>query len=234
MESADEDEGWANVSREEWLRKLDCADLFESDIHNVVLNYLAVQGFQDAAEAFAAEAQLQPEVPLDSVGRRAAIRQSVLAGDVQGAISILQALDGSILLSFPEVHFRLRQQQLCKIIADGEVERAIEFARQVVLPFVDENPAMLPQLEHAMGLLAFREASNSAFGETVSAVAREELADEVDEAILRFYDVQKEATLENILKHIKHVEAALVEKACTAPRLDFSTASQAGIAFGGD
>mmetsp|Transcript_102463 Transcript_102463/g.235074 ORF Transcript_102463/g.235074 Transcript_102463/m.235074 type:complete len:94 (+) Transcript_102463:2091-2372(+) len=93
---------------------------------------------------------------------------------------------------------------------------------------------MLPQLEHAMGLLAFREASNSAFGETVSAVAREELADEVDEAILRFYDVQKEATLENILKHIKHVEAALVEKACTAPRLDFSTASQAGIAFGGD
>mmetsp|Transcript_102463 Transcript_102463/g.235070 ORF Transcript_102463/g.235070 Transcript_102463/m.235070 type:complete len:194 (+) Transcript_102463:1624-2205(+) len=149
MESADEDEGWANVSREEWLRKLDCADLFESDIHNVVLNYLAVQGFQDAAEAFAAEAQLQPEVPLDSVGRRAAIRQSVLAGDVQGAISILQALDGSILLSFPEVHFRLRQQQLCKIIADGEVERAIEFARQVVLPFVDENVRALRHHETA-------------------------------------------------------------------------------------
>mmetsp|Transcript_32320 Transcript_32320/g.83874 ORF Transcript_32320/g.83874 Transcript_32320/m.83874 type:complete len:157 (+) Transcript_32320:370-840(+) len=96
------------------------------------------------------------------------------------------------------------------------------------------QPTMLPQLEHAMGLLAFREASSSVFGETLSVAAREELADEVDEAILRFYDVQKEATLENILKHVKHVEAVLVEKACTIPRLDFSTASQAGIAFGSE
>ena len=62
------------IPTESWLEKMDGVEMYEADLHNVILNFLTVHGFQNAAEEFVKEARLESDIPLQSVGRRSEVR----------------------------------------------------------------------------------------------------------------------------------------------------------------
>lgn len=196
-------------TKEEWLRRMEGVDLFESDVQNVVLNFLTVHGFQEAAEAFMEEAHIAPDrlqgLPLNSVGRRSEVRLALLSDQLPRATEILNELDEGILAQNPALHFRLKQQQLFKHIMEGNVDVAIEFAQTEVAPFAQERcPDMLPLLEETMGFLAFVDLTcPEAVKKAEKLAVKTSSAKAADEAILKHYDMQQESTLENLMKNLK-------------------------------
>ena len=57
------------------------------------MNYLVVEGYQDVAERFAAEAGVPSEVPLDAIGERMEVRKAVHAGRVLEAVERVNDLE---------------------------------------------------------------------------------------------------------------------------------------------
>lgn len=217
---ATDDPGYL-IPTEKWLEKMDEVELYESDLHNVILNFLTVHGFQQAAEEFVKEARLESDIPLQSVGRRSEVRIALMRDDVEEAIRILNELDTEILKSNPDVHFRLKQQQLLQVIRDGKVDEAITFAREKLGPFVQQDQSLLPLLEDTMGLLAFNDLSKPGAQAQLEKLAPQkgETSSRVDSAILRYYDMQQESVLENILKNVVFSQKALTSKNVTFPRV---------------
>ena len=96
-------------------------------------------------------------------------------------------MDPQILLTNPDVHFRLKQQQLLQIILAGNVTEAIEFARVKLGPFVQEDQELLPLLEDTMGLLAFGDLNKPGAKAQLEKLApqKSDTSSKVDSAILR-------------------------------------------------
>ena len=78
-----------------------------SELDKLVLNFLLVEGYKEAADAFAHESSLPtptPTTPTASISTRTALRHHLLAGDCRAAISLLNdacpdLLDGDHLLA---------------------------------------------------------------------------------------------------------------------------------------
>ena len=102
------------------------------DMDRLLLDYLLVEGFQDAAQSFAAEAQLEASNDLSAVAKRMTIRKTLEAGDVATAFDLVNDLDPSVFDANPALYFQLRLQQLVELIRADKVPEALEFA-QVLL-----------------------------------------------------------------------------------------------------
>ena len=124
-------------------------------------------------------------------GRRSEVRIALMRDDVDEAIRILNELDSDILLQNPDVHFRLKQQQLLQIIRDGQVDAAITFAREKLGPFVQQDQSLLPLLEDTMGLLAFSDLTKPGAQAQLEKLAPQkgETSSRVDSAILRLQKI---------------------------------------------
>lgn len=68
------------------------------DLNQLVMNYLVVEGYKDAAEQFSTESGLAPTVDLQSIQERMDIRHAIQSGDVDTAIDLVNDLN-------PEVSF---------------------------------------------------------------------------------------------------------------------------------
>ena len=64
-----------------------------SDINCLVMDYLITNGYPAAAKKFAAEANIQPIVDLDSIQERVAIRTAIHSGDIRIAIEKINELN---------------------------------------------------------------------------------------------------------------------------------------------
>ena len=60
------------------------------------MNYLVIEGYKDAAEQFAQEAQLAPPVDLESIQDRMRIRQAVQCGGIEEAVERVNDLDAEV------------------------------------------------------------------------------------------------------------------------------------------
>jgi hypothetical protein len=65
------------------------------------MDYLVVEGYKDAAEHFARESGLVPQVALDSIEDRTTIRDAIYRGDIEEAIERVNDLDPDVRL-FPD------------------------------------------------------------------------------------------------------------------------------------
>jgi glucose-induced degradation protein 8 len=88
------------ISREEWDNKLKEVAVDKDDLNKLVMNYLVIEGYKDAAEKFSVEAGVNPKIDLSSIQDRMNIRHSIQGGRIEEAISIVNDLD-------PEVRFVL-------------------------------------------------------------------------------------------------------------------------------
>lgn len=76
----------------------------KSDINALILDYLVMEGYPNAAAKFSKEANLQSHPADDSIQRRQQIQNSIYTGNIQSAIELLNDFDPEVcgsLLSFP-------------------------------------------------------------------------------------------------------------------------------------
>eukprot|EP00921_Rhytidocystis_pertsovi_P020872 GHVQ01033239.1.p2 GENE.GHVQ01033239.1~~GHVQ01033239.1.p2 ORF type:complete len:406 (-),score=52.49 GHVQ01033239.1:3608-4825(-) len=189
--------------REAWLKRLTAVEVFEGDLQSVIMNYLTVHGYEKAAEAFSNEAETQPEMPVGCIGPRKRIREAVLGGDIETAISLINQIDSKILDDNPELSFRLKQQQLQQLIEKGDTSAVIEFAQQQLAPCVKMHPDLLPELERSMSLLFFNDLSSKGAQKLVGGVdQREGAANIIDDVILDFFNIEKVSRIEMMVKNL--------------------------------
>ena len=68
----------------------------DSDINNVVMDYLITEGYPLAARSLAVEANMQPKTDFESINERVEIRDSIHKGDLQTAIEKINELNPQV------------------------------------------------------------------------------------------------------------------------------------------
>lgn len=176
----------------------------KSDINALVLDYLTMEGYHKAAAKFSKEANLQPQQNDKLIVARQAIKQAILGGHIEAAISALNELDEEILDQDPQLHFSLLRLQLVELIRQyngGDPNPVIEFAQQKVAPRAAPNGSFLKDLEATMALLMF---PHDSLKPELAALLKPELrqitATKVNEAILERQARRREAAIRQLLK----------------------------------
>lgn len=110
-----------------------------SDLNKLIMNYLVIEGYKDAAEKFSNEAGIKPFMDLNSIEARMHIRTAVQQGNIEEAIDRVNDLDPEILDANPRLYFHLLQQQLIELIREGKTMEALTFAQEDLAPHGEQN-----------------------------------------------------------------------------------------------
>lgn len=60
------------------------------------MEYLINEGYPEAAQRFALEANIEPELDVDSIQERVDIREAIATGDIQSAIEKINELNPQV------------------------------------------------------------------------------------------------------------------------------------------
>ncbi|CDS00235.1 uncharacterized protein SPSC_02558 [Sporisorium scitamineum] len=206
------------LKKSEWERQLSSINVAKDDLNRLVMDYLVIEGYKDAADCFSRESGLKPFVDSDSILNRMIIRGAIQRGDIDDAIGRVNELDPEILDNNPLLFFHLQQQRLIELIRAGLVNEALAFAAEELAPRGEEHPDLLPELERTMALLAFdvpKAADVAATGplaapphvaELLSASQRLKTAGELNAAILASQSQGREPKLPQLIKMLNYSE----------------------------
>eukprot|EP01114_Cavostelium_apophysatum_P017705 TRINITY_DN5323_c0_g1_i1.p1 TRINITY_DN5323_c0_g1~~TRINITY_DN5323_c0_g1_i1.p1 ORF type:complete len:231 (-),score=57.77 TRINITY_DN5323_c0_g1_i1:45-737(-) len=214
------------ITKDEWEKRLADVKISKEDLNKIVMNYLIIEGYKDAAERFQQESGTTPEVDLNTITDRMEIRNSVQSGDIEEAIKRVQVASPDVLSSQgnTELLFHLQQQQLIELIRGGNIQQALAFAQQNLASKAETNPAFLEELERTMGLLAFDLNTQSPFADLLDPAQRLKTATELNAAILTSQNQEKEPKLPTLLKMLKWSQSQTIEKVKYPKIANFATA----------
>jgi len=143
------------ISPAAWDKKLNEVDVSKNDLNRLVMDYLVVEGYKEAAENFAREAGMSPQADYESIHNRMTIRNAIQRGDIEEAIERVNDLNPEILDNDPSLYFHLQQQRLIELIREKKIDEALLFAQEELAPRGEEHPEFLSELERTMTLLAY-------------------------------------------------------------------------------
>ena len=76
------------------------ANVATSDINALILDYLTVAGYPNAAARFCSEANLSPQQPNSDIMIRQRIQRAIHEGEIEAAIEYLNDLDPAVSTAF--------------------------------------------------------------------------------------------------------------------------------------
>ncbi|KAG0201807.1 Glucose-induced degradation complex subunit [Mortierella sp. GBA30] len=212
------------ISREEWNARLSEVQVDREDLNKLIMNYLIIEGYKDAAEKFSQESGAKPPVNLESIQDRMVVRTAIQRGHIEEAIERVNDLNPEILDTNPKLFFHLQQQRLIEYIREGRIMEALEFAHEELAPRGEENPEFLSELERTMSLLAFELNGTSPVSDLLTPGQRQKLASELNSALLLAQSQEKDPKLPALLKMCWWAQQQLDER-CTYPKIkDFTKA----------
>lgn len=144
-----------SIDQSRWEEELARADVSKTDLNALVLDYLLVEGFSDAAISFARETGQPADIDQIQIQERMEIREAVEEGRVEEAVRRVNELDPEILDTNPPLLFHLHLLRLIELIRLDSLEAALEFATHELAPRGAQHPEFLADLERTMALLAF-------------------------------------------------------------------------------
>lgn len=124
-----------DMTREEWMDKVNNVHIQRADMNRLIMNYLVTgdvsvnvyicqylqvtrtylqvivcltEGFKEAAEKFRVESGIEPSVDLDSLDERIKIREMILKGQIQDAIALINSLHPELLDTNRYLYFHLQ------------------------------------------------------------------------------------------------------------------------------
>ncbi|KAI0134960.1 CTLH/CRA C-terminal to lish motif domain-containing protein [Daldinia grandis] len=188
-----------------FLRQVEELKTPKSDINALILDYLTVAGYPNAAAKFSTEANLSPQQPSSSIYARRQIQTFIHRGEIENALHALNDLDPSILDEDEPLHFALLRLQLVELIRKsrpgGDIGPALEFAQTQLGPKAPRTPQFLEDLEKTMSLLVF---DHDNLDPTLSALLRpglrQDVADKVNKAILERQKQRREAAIRHLVQ----------------------------------
>ncbi|VDL97142.1 unnamed protein product [Schistocephalus solidus] len=163
--------------------------LTRQEINRLILEYLIVEGYKDAAEKFSREIGVsQPLTEIHSTGaslaERMAIREAVLSRRIDETIDRVNELWPELFDKNPYIYFQLRLLQMLELIRGHRLEEALTFSQSYLADLVTEHPQLLHEMQKIMSLLAFDKPSESIHGNLLSARHAELIAGALNRAIL--------------------------------------------------
>ncbi|XP_054155057.1 glucose-induced degradation protein 8 homolog [Oppia nitens] len=177
---------------DEWLSRLESMQLKRSELNLLIMDYLMAEGFKEAAERFKCEANIDTEKmsemvnireTSDQMDRRIEVRNAIEDGKIKEAMNKINEYYPELIDNNRHLYFKLQQQQLIELIRDHLLEEALQFSQQQLS--VDGDYLQLPELERTLSLLAFEKPENSPYADLMHASHRQQLASELNEAILK-------------------------------------------------
>ncbi|KAI8097404.1 CTLH/CRA C-terminal to lish motif domain-containing protein [Halteromyces radiatus] len=212
------------ITKDEWEQRLAKVVVEKQTLNQLIMNYLVIEGYMEAAEQFSRESGLSPCVDLQSIQERREIRHAVQSGDIDTAIDLVNDLNPEILDTNPKLYFHLQQQRLIELIRKGDDEGALAFAADEMAPRGEEHPEFLQELERTMALLAFQDMQQSPVQDLLHPHQRQKTAQELNEAILTSQSRDPHPKLPHLLKVLAWSQEQLDER-MIYPRInDFVTA----------
>ncbi|KAF6825332.1 ran binding protein in the microtubule-organising centre [Colletotrichum musicola] len=179
----------------------------KSDINALILDYLEMEGYPNAAAKFSKEANLQPHQVDGTIKVRQQIQKAIHTGSIQSAIEALNDFDSEILDRDPRLHFALLRLQLVELIRScmstpgGDISPALSFATNHLGPRAPTDPRFLKDLEETMALLIF---PHNNLEPQLAAILhpdlRRDVADDVNKAILQRQSERREAAIRQLVK----------------------------------
>ncbi|EGC39326.1 hypothetical protein DICPUDRAFT_52718 [Dictyostelium purpureum] len=206
------------ISKKEWEEKLSEVNISKQDLNKLVMNFLVIEGYQEAAAKFQEESGTSSIVDLNSIADRMAIRSAIQSGDVEKGIEIVNDLNPEILDTNPQLYFHLQQQKLIELIRKGQISEALKFAQEELASQGEENEKFLEELEKTISLLAFEDTSKSPIASLLDHSQRQKTAGELNAAILTSQSQDKDPKLPTIIKLLKWAQTQLDSK-CQYPRI---------------
>ena len=195
-----------------------------SDLNRLVLNYLVIEGFKDAAEEFCAETGMTPPTDLSSIEARMRVRNAIQSGQIEQAMELVNDLNPEILDTAPHLFFHVQQQRLIELIRSGDVSGALQFAQEELAPRGEENPQFLEELEKTIALLAFPvPKGDGPQGSLLHHSQRQKLASELNAAILASQHQDRDPKLPGLLKMLAWGQKLLGETVRFPQLVDIST-----------
>jgi len=189
------------------------------------MNYLVLEGYKDAAEKFQKESGTEPEIDLNSIANRMAIRNAIQSGNIEEGIHRVNKLNCEILARNSKIRFHLHQQRFIEMIRNGRILQALEFAQQELAPQGEENNMFLQELEKTLSLLAFEDHTNSPVGYLMLSGQRQKIASELNAAILSSQCQEEDPKLPTLFKLMKWSQMKLDEKLRYPKISNFTTAA---------
>ncbi|PFH58812.1 hypothetical protein XA68_13180 [Ophiocordyceps unilateralis] len=196
----------ATPAKHAFERRIEEVKSPKNDINALILDYLTMEGYPNAAAKFSKEANLQPQQDCASIRTRQEIQNFIHSGNIQSAIETLNDLDPQILDDDKALHFSLLRLQLVELIrtcnADGgDITPALKFATEQLGPRAPTNPKFLEDLERTMALLLFpQENLDPQLAALQNPDLRRDAADSVNRAILERQSARREAAIRHLVK----------------------------------
>lgn len=205
----------------------------------MILNYLVIEGFKEAAEEFIEESGLDEfeevkQLDLGSIEYRLKVRQAIQGGQISSAVRELNNFDPEILDTNPSVYFHLKLQEFLEMIRSfrdsgdegstciDKVMGAIDFARENLAPIAQEQAGgkYLEELEDAMSLLAAEMGATWPSASLLLPEHRLKTAKEVNSAILSSQAQPEVSKLPEILGLLQWAQNKLEERAVFPKLID--------------
>ncbi|CAL8069750.1 unnamed protein product [Calicophoron daubneyi] len=172
----------------------DGLNLTRQEINRLILEYLVVEGYKDAADKFSRETGIteplnEMRVTGESLVDRMWIREAVLRRNIEDVIDTVNRLWPELFDKNPFIYFQLRQLQMLELIRTKRLEEALIFAQSYladpVAKRLSENPQLLSEMQNTMALLAFDDPAKSIYGRLLGPQHAELVAGALNRAILR-------------------------------------------------
>ncbi|CAH8308977.1 unnamed protein product [Eruca vesicaria subsp. sativa] len=185
----------------------------ENDIHSVVMSYLLHNCFNETADSLAsAYGVKQPEVDRDNMERRKQIMRFVLEKKALEAIELTEQLAQDLLDKNKDLHFDLLCLHFVEMVSAGKkCKEAIEFAQTRLAPFVKVQQH-IEKLQDIMALLAYEDPEKSPMFHLVSSEYRQQVADNLNRAILEHANHPGYTPMERLLQQVTVARQCLTEE----------------------
>ncbi|KAI0127138.1 CTLH/CRA C-terminal to lish motif domain-containing protein [Xylariales sp. AK1849] len=197
----------ATPMKHAFMRHVEDVKAPKSDINALILDYLTMAGYPNAAARFSTEANLQPQQDHESILARQRIQTAIHKGDIQAAIDDLNDLDPEILDTDAALHFALLRLQLvelirsCNATPERDITPALDFATQQLGPRAPTSPQFLEDLEKTMSLVVF---SHDTLDPSLAALLKPDLrrhvADQVNKAVLQRETQRRDAAIRHLVQ----------------------------------
>nr|CAG4645789.1 EOG090X0CTI [Lynceus sp. MCZ IZ 141354] len=208
------------LSKTEWMEKLEGVHLSRIDMNRIVMNYLVTEGYKEAAEKFALETGTKTPPNLQSLDERIKIRDAIQSGKMLDAIYLINKIHPELLDIDRNLFFHLQQQQFIELIRERRIEEALQFAQDQLSERGEENQLILSELERTLALLAFDNPEQSPFSDLLQISHRQRVASEVNAAILKAeHQEQTVPQLVGLMKTILWAQDELDKKKVKYPKL---------------
>lgn len=103
---------------------------FPRDMNNLIMNYLIIEGYKDAADRFSKETGIAPQIDLESVDVRRKLKGAISEGYIEEAIEKVNDLYPSVMTRHFMSGFRYCRW-VCRFLYDV---LGVRYAAKVALP----------------------------------------------------------------------------------------------------